>query len=171
MLTSRNLKPVLLAGFYSFLTLYGSANAMSSAELLALQKSSADKQTIAEPSISQFKKAKKKSLLESSAILSNGKYWTLVPKNALLHVPENLRSKVVTSPRGKLISWKDFSAMNPAWLSKEKIDIATAKGSSPINYERFKVMSNRGKIIVAVLGDNPIGVSSSSVQKEVTVSM
>jgi hypothetical protein len=143
-----------------------SASAMSSEQLLALQKKSAAKQIAQKPQISEFKKTERKGLLESSDILSNGKYWTIVPKNAIIHIPNHLKSKVVKEPVGKLTSWKKFCSQNPAWLGYENVDIATARGSESINFERFKSIAGRGKIIVATHKNRPIGISSISVEKD-----
>ena len=50
-------------------------------------------------------KAKSSSLQSRSTILSDGRYWTMVPKGAVLMVPSKLKSRVNTKSTGKFLAW------------------------------------------------------------------
>lgn len=169
MLTKHSLLPLFSVAFCGFMSTSLVSTAITSEELLAMQQATMAKQVKLPTKATEHKKAKRLGLFERSDILSNGTYWTYLPKNAILHIPDHLKTKIVTSPNGKLVSWEKFHAMNPAWLSKENVDIATATGAKHIDFERFQSITRRNKIIVAVHKNSPISISSRTVQKDPTL--
>jgi len=56
------------------------------------------------------------SMINRSAILSHGKSWTIVPKEAVRDIPKNFASRVNGKREGKLVSWREFLAKNRVWL-------------------------------------------------------
>ncbi|MFD2160016.1 hypothetical protein ACFSW8_14000 [Rubritalea tangerina] len=133
-------------------------------ELLALQKNSATKQPVHDKKKPKYEKVNLPSLLERSDILSNGNIWTLVPKNAILYVPQRLQSKVVSAPNGKFVNWQTFLTKNPAWLSTHPVSLKNSSGSDKIDFETFEPVKQRGKIIVAVHNKGPISVTPGTIE-------
>ena len=98
------------------------------------------------------------SLIQQSDILSDGHNWTLVPKNAVLHVPQALANRVGAKPLGRLLAWTDFLTVNRGWLFTEEITFDQAAGKTPIPPSRSEFWKKNGKVIVAVHLGGPISV-------------
>ncbi len=75
------------------------------------------------------------SLIKRSAILSHGKSWTIVPKEAVLDGPKNFASRVNGKREGKLVSWREFLAKNRVWLQLPHVGVAQARGEIPLGEE------------------------------------
>ena len=105
---------------------------------------------------------KKRSLIGSSTLLSNGHHWTLVPNGAVIHVPACLKDKVVTKPVGTLISWKKFLRNNYGWLHTHPIKMTQAQGREKIDQKAIKAYKTMGKIVVATCANGPISVTPKS---------
>ena len=140
------------------------SHAITHDELLALQKQSSSAQAPLSSKPPKYQRTKSVGLLEGSDILSNGKIWTLVPKNAILCTPKYHSSKVVAEPKGKFVVWKDFLAKNPAWLSCHSVDMKTATGATKISFEKYQTLLQRGKIIVAVHNRGPVSIASGTIE-------
>ena len=98
------------------------------------------------------------SIVKQSTILSDGKSWTLVPKGALVHVPERLKPRVDNPPAGQLLPWLDFLAMNRAWVTTNEVTFQQAKGDEPIPAECTTAWAKQDKVVVAVHHGGPISV-------------
>lgn len=61
-----------------------------------------------EPAIVKPPKRKVASLVERSTVINFDGYWTIVPKGAVLFIPEGLESRVGGQPSGRLLPWADF---------------------------------------------------------------
>lgn len=102
------------------------------------------------------------SLIAQSDILADGHNWTLVPKSAVLHVPQTLANRVGAKPLGRLLSWTDFLTVNRGWLFTEEITFDQAAGKTPIPPSRTEFWKKNGKVIVAVHLGGPISVKSAA---------
>lgn len=98
------------------------------------------------------------SLIEQSDVLNDGINWTLVPKGAVLHVPQPFASRVGSKPLGNLMTWSDFLKVNRSWLFTEEVLIDQAAGKRPIPPSRNDAWIKLGKVVVAVLHGGPISV-------------
>lgn len=87
-------------------------------------------------------------VLTSSQILAANGQWTLVPKNAIVHVPKNLSRYVVEAPAGKMIPWTDFLIANRSWLNNLEITMDEASGKTPIKPVLVQSWATQGKIVV-----------------------
>ena len=97
-------------------------------------------------------------LFERSSILSFGGHWTLVPKEAVIHVPATYRSRVNGVRKGKLIPWAQFLAKNRGWLQTHSVSIPQARGEQQMDPEQVKVYRGSGRVVVAVCHNGPISV-------------
>jgi len=99
------------------------------------------------------------SIISQSEILHDGQFWTLVPKGAVLFVPEKKKENVGARPVGTLLQWRDFLARNPAWISTNETSFDQASGDSPIPAEKIEFWKKQGRVIVAVHQGGPISVA------------
>ena len=98
-------------------------------------------------------------LLENSDILTFNGLTTLVPKNALVLVPEKFKGVVNSETNGtRIVSWLDFYAQNRGWISTVEVTFAQARGDEPVNPETLAALGKSGNMIVAVLKSGPISV-------------
>lgn len=109
---------------------------------------------------------KKKSLIGSSTLLANNGTWTLVPKGSVIHIPENLKSKIVTAPTGRLIEWKTFLRKNHGWIHTHAINMTQAQGKDKVNQDTIKAYKSMGKIVVATCSGGPISVAPDALKPE-----
>jgi hypothetical protein len=134
---------------------------VSGEELSALRSASPSPvSTLAQPSAEADRVARpsKQSIINQSVILSDGTNWTLVPRGAVLHLPEAHENKIGRRPVGNLLSWKQFLATNRAWISAEEISLRQAEGVHQLDERRTAFWPKQDKIIVAVHLGGPISV-------------
>jgi hypothetical protein len=96
------------------------------------------------------------SILKNSTILHDGKHWTLVPKGAVVHTPEHLKSRVNVEPTGELLGWRDFLAANHAWISTCEMDFEEAAGKYALSEDTTSNWAKQKKLVVAVHQHGPI---------------
>lgn len=142
------------------------ASAITHEEILALQKSSAENQQPKQIKPAKYKRVADVALTESSDFLTNGKIWTIVPKNSIIVVPPRLQKNVTPLPLGKFVNWKKFLTKNPAWLSTIEVSADISSGAKTIDYERYKMLESRGQVVVAVHNRGPISVIPEAIIKE-----
>lgn len=83
---------------------------------------------------------------------------TLVPKGAIIHVPERYRANVVSELKGNLMLWNEFAARYRAVVAPFEVSLAEASGKEPIKPERLEAAQKTGAILVGTLGNSPISV-------------
>ena len=98
------------------------------------------------------------SIISQSLIISDGTNWTLVPRGAVLHLPEKHKAKIGGRPVGNLLSWKQFIAANFSWVSAEEISLRQAEGVHQLDERRTAFWPKQDKMIVAVHLGGPISV-------------
>jgi hypothetical protein len=98
------------------------------------------------------------SIIAQSTILHDGKNWTLVPTNAVVFLPEALKSRVNVKPVGHLLSWQDFLAGNRSWITTNEVTFDQAAGAEPLPAERAAFWAQQDKLVVAVHQNGPISV-------------
>ncbi|MBX3741237.1 MAG: hypothetical protein KF712_09625 [Akkermansiaceae bacterium] len=87
---------------------------------------------------------------------------TLVPKGAILFVPDRFKEAVVTGISGKFSLWHEFSTKYRGLVTPFEITVEQASGAKPIEEERLAVARRSGLILVAVFNGNPISVHSNA---------
>lgn len=101
------------------------------------------------------------SIIQQSMILTDGSYWTLVPKGAAIHLPAALKGRVDAKPVGTLMAWNDFLRINQAWITTHDISIDQAAGNKPLQPERMAFWSKQNKVVIAVHQNGPISVRAN----------
>jgi hypothetical protein len=97
-------------------------------------------------------------LIAESTVLNHGGLMTLVPKRAVLHLPEALKSRVGTRDGAELQPWAKFFEVNRSWLHAEPVTRERALGKTPFSAEETKALRSSGKIIIATYEGGPISV-------------
>lgn len=97
-------------------------------------------------------------LIAESTVLNHGGLMTLVPKRAVLHLPEALEGRVGTRDGAELQPWVKFFEVNRSWLHAEPVTRERALGKTPFSAEETKALRSSGKIIIATYEGGPISV-------------
>ena len=98
------------------------------------------------------------SIIRDSTILSDGTHWTIVPKRAVVHVPNSLTSRVEATPTGTLLPWLEFLTLNRGWITTTEVTVFQAAGADELPGERTAFWSAQDKLVVAVHQGGPISV-------------
>ncbi len=86
---------------------------------------------------------------------------TLVPKHAIIHVPEKLRVNVSTGMNGKFMPWQEFATRYRAVVTTFDVTLDEASGKTPLKPERVEALRKLDRIAVAVLNGSPISFRGS----------
>jgi len=104
------------------------------------------------------KRAAGPGLLERSDFLCFGGLATLVPKRAIIHLPDSLAGVTEHTPGSQLVSWQEFFDRNRGWIEVLEIDRKTAEGTTPIPDETWERLRKGNKVVVATLMKGPVSV-------------
>lgn len=98
------------------------------------------------------------SIIAQSTILHDGTHWTLVPKDAVVFLPETMKSRIKVRPVGTLLQWNEFLTRNQHWVTTTEVTFEQAAGNEALPAECAKVWAQQDKVVVAVLQSGPISV-------------
>lgn len=101
-------------------------------------------------------------LASYSTFIQIGDRYTLVPKGAVLNLPEKLASLVVKEPTGLFVHWQEFQAANRATLTNLEISLEQASGQTPIEPAKIDAARRAGVLLVAVIRGGAVSVASKS---------
>lgn len=97
-------------------------------------------------------------LAESDLITFNGQ-TTLVPKKALVLVPQKISARINNHQSGSaVVTWVDFFSQNRGWISTVEVTFAQARGDEPVSPEILEALAKSGNLVVAVFKNSPISV-------------
>ena len=108
------------------------------------------------------------SIIKQSVILHDGSNWTLVPKGAVIFLPEAMKGRVNAKPVGTLVSWIDFLTQNRAWIITNDVTFDQAAGSKPLPAERLNFWAKQDKVVIAVHQNGPISVRVANENQTIT---
>ncbi len=108
------------------------------------------------------------SIIKQSMILHDGKNWTLVPKGAVIFLPEAMKSRVDVKPVGNLLTFIDFITLNRSWITTTEVSFDQAAGNAPLPAERVSFWAKQDKIVVAVHQSGPISVRINAESQTIT---
>ena len=104
-------------------------------------------------------KNKVENLLENSEFITFNGNTTLVPKHALIQIPEKYKARINNhKPGSKILSWTDFYTLNRGWISTVEVNLAEARSEKSISPELMETLNKKGNLVVAVLKNGPISV-------------
>ena len=99
-----------------------------------------------------------KDLIGQSDIISFGGIATLIPKHAILQIPDNFANRVKFQANSQIKGWADFFAVNRGWITTVEITLAQAKGMEPLPENISKQLAKSGNLVVAVYQGGPISM-------------
>ncbi len=99
------------------------------------------------------------SIISQSEILHDGVNWTIVPKGAVLFVPQWTKNRVGARPVGNLLPWIEFLTKNPSWVSTHETSFEQAAGESPLPAAKVDFWQKQDRVIIAVHQGGPISVA------------
>ena len=97
-------------------------------------------------------------LLSQSDLLCLGGMATLVPKRAILQIPETYAARLKIEPGAKIVGWADFYAANRGWITTIEITRVQAEGKEPIAEDTQKMLTKCHNLIVATYQGGPISL-------------
>jgi len=96
-------------------------------------------------------------LSESDIICFNG-LATLVPKRAILTLPESMKDRLEFRPGSKLVGWLDFYAANRGWINTMEVSRSQAEGNEVFKEEVSERIGKSKNLLVATYLGGPISV-------------
>ena len=97
-------------------------------------------------------------LLSQSDILCFDGLATLVPKHAIMQIPETCAERLKIQPGAKIVGWADFFAANRGWITTIEISRVQAEGNEPVAEDTRKMMTQCRNLIVATYLGGPISL-------------
>jgi hypothetical protein len=101
-----------------------------------------------------------KSLLERSEILSYNGLTTLVPKGALLSVPERYRARIGPAEGNRLVRWPEFLRHNRNWLRTFEVSREQAEGREEFSEQALESIEKNELVVIATIASGPVSILS-----------
>lgn len=105
-------------------------------------------------------------LIKDSTILCYRGFLTLVPKRAVLHLPEELKDRFEVKPNIVVKPWAEFYALNRGWIRTVEVTRAQAMGEEPMSEDAVKAFTESKSAVVATYKGGPISVLPLKVPAE-----
>ncbi|NLT69555.1 MAG: hypothetical protein GXX91_02525 [Verrucomicrobiaceae bacterium] len=112
------------------------------------------------------KRNSERDLIKDSAILCYQGLLTLVPKRAVLHLPEELKDRFEVKPDITVKPWAEFYALNRGWIRTIEVTRAQAMGEEPMSEETVEAYRKSKAAIIATYQGGPISVLPLKVPEE-----
>lgn len=98
-------------------------------------------------------------IIEDSDIISFNGLTTLVPKRAILVIPEPIRNRIGKHiPGHRMVTWKEFHVANRGWISTVEVSRKQAEGQQDLPEAVTERMSRSTNLMVATYQNGPISV-------------
>lgn len=97
-------------------------------------------------------------IIASSDIICFRGMATLVPKKAILAIPDNYRDRLELKPGAQIRTWADFYAANRGWITTVEVERIEAEGNSPLKKDTAKTVESATNLVVATFRGGPISV-------------
>ncbi len=127
------------------------------AAITRLQQSS-PMSTLVAPAATAPSRPAAPSIIRKSMVLHDGKNWTIVPKGAVIFLPEAVQHRVNVKPVGNLLPWADFLAKNSTWIATDEVTFDQAAGNDSLPAGQAAAWTKQDKLVVAVHHRGPISV-------------
>ena len=99
-----------------------------------------------------------KDLLSQSDILCFGGMATLVPKQAILQIPESYSERLKIESGVKIADWADFLAANRSWITTVEISPMQAEGKEPLAEDTRTMLTECHNLVVTTYQGGPISI-------------
>lgn len=98
------------------------------------------------------------SIIARSDFISANGLITMVPKRAIIFVPEAYKANITIAEGAKLVTWADFYAANRSWIEGYEVTRSLAEGDEAITEETQERFTKSKKMVVATVMGGPISV-------------
>ena len=99
------------------------------------------------------------SLIGSSDIISFNGLTTLVPKRAVLAIPDAMKNRIGNHVAGnRVVHWKEFLFANRGWITTVEVSRAQAEGRQRLPEAMTERISEATQLMVATYQGGPISV-------------
>jgi hypothetical protein len=96
-------------------------------------------------------------LIESSDLISFQGLTTLVPKRAIMKLPEQFKDRINNhQPGNRVVGWLDFYALNKGWITTVEISRKQAGGREDFDPALAEQLGKSKNMIVTVMASGPI---------------
>ncbi len=112
-----------------------------------------------------------KDILSESDIISFNGIATLVPKRAIIQIPETYRPRLGFVAGSRLVGWPEFYALNRGWITTVEVSRAQAQGNVPLAEEVEEHLSKSRNLVVATFHGGPISKHPLKTPPEETVAV
>lgn len=97
-------------------------------------------------------------LIKESTILCYRGFLTLVPKKAVIHLPEKLKDRFEPKDKVQVQTWADFYQANRGWIRTLEVTREQAMGQVPLAEEVVAAFQESSSVVVATFKGGPISV-------------
>lgn len=107
------------------------------------------------------KENRPKNLIESSDVIVFNGLTTLVPKGAILKLPERYSDRVGKDRHertNRVVTWPEFYSRNRGWITTVEVTRALAHGEARFAEELIKQLRKSPNMVVSTLATGPIGM-------------
>lgn len=107
---------------------------------------------------------KKRSLSDICMVLVSDGQCTYIPKGAVLHAPEHLKSKIGAKLTGTFVSWEEFSRRNSGWIYLHQVSRNQAAGEDHLKPETIEAYKTINRMVIAHHYGNIISVREKALK-------
>lgn len=100
----------------------------------------------------------KRDLVASSDIICYNGNATLVPKRAIISMPERYKTRLQFRPGSKILRWADFYRLNRGWITTVEINRLQAEGNVALSEETLEAVAESPNLVVATMKGGPISL-------------
>jgi hypothetical protein len=105
------------------------------------------------------KKNKVQNLVTSSDVISFNGVTTLVPKRAIIKVPDKYGDRINNHPPGnRVVGWLEFYSLNKGWVTTVEVSRVQAEGKEPLAEELSENLSKSRNLLIATYSTGPISM-------------
>lgn len=97
-------------------------------------------------------------LIKESTILCYLGNLTLIPNQAVLHLPERLKDRFQVQPNIKVLTWSEFYQINRGWIKTIEVTREQAMGEVAMPENIVEAYQKSSSVIVATFSGGPISV-------------
>ena len=99
-----------------------------------------------------------KDFVENSTVLCFNGIATFVPKQAIINLPERLKSRTTLAKGAQVKNFADFAAANRGWVSTIEVKLEQALGKEPLDENKQKWLAQSGRVVIATYQGGPVTV-------------
>ena len=97
-------------------------------------------------------------LVRDSTIVSYKGNLTLVPKRAVLHIPDEIADRIGAKSGQKVLTWADFLQLNRGWIRTVEVSRDQVMGNAPLPPNIVEAFAKSSSMVVATFKGGPVSV-------------